>query len=41
MNVGTIGEQFTAITVAFYNKAREAGLGNGISIDRFLQDIRA
>ncbi|MFQ5902159.1 MAG: ornithine cyclodeaminase family protein [Candidatus Binatia bacterium] len=41
MNVGAIGEQFTAVTAAVYNKAREAGLGTEISTDWFLQDIRA
>ena len=41
MNVGAIGEQFTAITAAVYKKARETGLGTEISTDWFLQDIRA
>lgn len=41
MNIGAIGEQFTAVTAAVYKKAREAGLGTEFPTDWFLQDIRA
>ena len=41
MNVGALGEQFTAITAAVYKKAREAGLGTEIPTDLFLENIRA
>lgn len=41
MNIGAIGEQFTAITAAVYNKAREVGIGTEIPTDWFLEDIRA
>ncbi|MCZ6907004.1 MAG: hypothetical protein O7G28_06935, partial [Deltaproteobacteria bacterium] len=41
MNVGALGEQFTAITAAVYKKAQEAGLGTEIPTDLFLENIRA
>jgi ornithine cyclodeaminase/alanine dehydrogenase-like protein (mu-crystallin family) len=40
MNMGSIGAQFEAVAAAVYNKAREAGLGNEIPTDWFLQDVR-
>ena len=41
MNIGAIGPQFSAITGAVYERARDAGLGHEIPTDLFLENIRA
>ena len=41
MNIGAIGPQFSAITGAVYERAREQGLGQEIPTELFLEDIRA
>ncbi len=41
MSIGAIGSQFSAITRAVYERARDAGLGHEIPTDLFLENIRA
>jgi len=41
MNIGAIGTQFCAVTAAVYEKAREAGLGQEVPTEMFLENIRA
>ena len=41
MNIDAIGPQFSAITGAVYERAREQGLGQEIPTELFLEDIRA
>ena len=41
MNIGAIGPQFSAVTGAVYERARDAGLGQEIPTDLFLENIRA
>ncbi len=41
MNIGAIGPQFSAVTGAVYERARDAGLGREIPTDLFLENIRA
>ena len=41
MNIGAIGPQFSAVTRAVYERARNAGLGREIPTELFLENIRA
>ena len=41
MNIGAIGPQFSAVTAAVYERARDAGLGQEIPTELFLENIRA